>query len=140
MANDANKATQELITIAGGVDLEVSYRDNHAAGAMEIVRVRQIPISKLSEFLSAMGNEARTIELYCDKAEGWADTLSLESATAVADKGQELNLPFLEAWWRRQAKWRKMQAVWTGSENVGQVPPKPSPSPSLPRQSPITTT
>jgi len=140
MVNEQDKTAQEFITIAGGVDLEVSYRDNHAAGAMEIVRVRQIPISKLSEFLSAMGNEARAIELYCDKPSGWADTLTVESANAVADTGQEINLPFLNAWWRRQAKWRKMQDAWTAAESEAKMPTTESRLGSSAPQSPTITT
>jgi hypothetical protein len=102
------KQQSELITIAGGVEVEVAYVNN---GAKENVKVRQIPISKLQTFLASMGNEADTIELYCDKPKGWADTLTVESASAIADKGQEINLPFLGAWWKRQAKWRDMQAL-----------------------------
>jgi len=116
--NEDKKAAAELVTVAGGADLEIHYQRN---GDKELVRVRQIPISKIQAFLLAMGDEAATIELYCDKPKGWADTLSVESANAIADLGQELNLPFLNAWWRRQAKWRKMQAAWT-DDDVRKVP------------------
>ena len=110
----------DLVTISGGVDVDVSFSNN---GANETVKVRQIPISKLSEFLISIGDEARAIELYCDKPKGWADTLTLESANAVADKGQEINLPFLSAWWRRQAKWREIQKVWL-SDDLGKADEK----------------
>jgi hypothetical protein len=100
-------AKSELITIAGGVEVEVAFGNN---GSKEKVKVRQIPISRLQDFLVAMGNEGALIEIYCDKPEGWADTLTIESANLIADKGQEINLPFLSAWWQRQAKWRKIQA------------------------------
>ena len=106
MEEKTDKPIDELVTIAGGVELEVAYQNN---GNKETVKVRQIPISKIQEFFLAMGNEAQAIELYCDKPKGWADTLSVESASAIADKGQELNLPFFGAWWKRQAKWREMQ-------------------------------
>ena len=89
-----NKSANELITIAGGVELEVAYQNN---GSSEKVKVRQIPISKTHEFLAAMSNEGALIELYCDKPQGWADTLSLESASAVADKGQDITPPFFDA-------------------------------------------
>jgi hypothetical protein len=103
---DEQKQQQELITIAGGVEMEVAYQNN---GDKETVKVRQIPISKIQSFIFAMGNESEAIELYCDKPKGWADTLSVESASAIADKGQELNLPFFAAWFRRQMKWRESQ-------------------------------
>jgi hypothetical protein len=119
---EADKTAQELITIAGGVDLEVAYRDNRSR---EIIKVRQIPISKIQEFMLTLGNESRTIEIYCDKPEGWGDTLSMESASEIADKGQEINLPFFDAWWKRQAKWRKMQINGEGMP-VGAAPPSAS--------------
>jgi hypothetical protein len=100
-------AQDELVTIAGGVEMEVTHQD----GSKETVKVRQIPISKIQKFVVALGDEAGTIGLYCDKPSEWADTLSLDSASAVLDKGQELNLPFLSAWFRRQAKWRESQAT-----------------------------
>lgn len=106
MDEQAQKQQQELITIAGGVELEVAYQNN---GDKETVKVRQIPVSKIQTFIMALANESEAIELYCDKPKGWADTLSIESASAVADKGQELNLPFFAAWFRRQAKWRESQ-------------------------------
>ena len=97
----------ELITIIGGVDLEVEHLD----GSKESVKVRQIPVSKIQQFAFALGNEAEMIELYCDKPKDWADTLTYESASAAADKGQEINLPFFGAWFRRQAKWRESQSA-----------------------------
>jgi hypothetical protein len=102
---DANASpNDELITIAGGVDLEVTKQD----GSKETVKVRQIPISKI-DFGTAVGSgdEASAIALYCDKPKEWVDALDLQSLNAVADKGQELNLPFYGAWFRRQVKWRE---------------------------------
>ena len=126
---EQEKAAQELITIAGGVDLEVAYQDN---GRKEVVKVRQIPISKIQNFIFALANEAETIELYCDRPKGWADTLTIESASAIADKGQELNRPFFAAWFRRQMKWRESQQPGTITDTREQsqkesVPEPPSP-------------
>jgi hypothetical protein len=138
--NESEKSALELITLAGGVEVEVSYLDNLET---ELVKVRQIPISKISEFLLAMGDEARAIEIYCNKPKGWADTLTIQSANAIADKGQEINLPFLDAWWRRQAKWRRMQSVWTEGATADGSTNKPtigSRSDNLRPQSPIITT
>jgi hypothetical protein len=108
---------QELITIAGGVEMEVTFQNN---GDKETVKVRQIPVSKIQSFIFAMSNEAEAIELYCDKPKGWADTLSVESANAIADKGQELNLPFFAAWFRRQMKWRESQQPGGTTADSGQ--------------------
>jgi hypothetical protein len=107
-----DKATEELITVAGGIDLTVNFQNGNGS---EVVKVRQIPISKLQEYLNGLGDEAKTIELYCDKPKGWADTLTLESATQIADKGQGLNSPFVEAWWKRQAIWREIQMPWVAA-------------------------
>ena len=144
-----DKQEQELITIAGGIELEVSYRNNGSASeARETVKVRQIPISKIQSFVFALSNEAEAIELYCDKPKGWADTLSNESASAIADKGQELNLPFFAAWFRRQMKWRESQQLPgstitdTRAKVAGEKRPSElsSVSASSPPQSPTTTT
>jgi hypothetical protein len=136
MMSDEQKAVEELVTIAGGVDLEVSYQNN---GSKEMVKVRQIPISKFTTYIMSLGNEADLIELYCDKSKGWADTLSLASANAVADKGLELNLPFFKAWFHRQAKLRESQEpMITGTGNAP-PPPIASPSASSPPVSPTTT-
>lgn len=139
MEDDAAKQQQELITIAGGVELEVAYQNN---GNKEIVKVRQIPVSKIQTFIMALANEAEAIELYCDKPKGWADTLSVESASAVADKGQELNLPFFAAWFRRQAKWRESQqqgAIAELEKKVEEMITKTSASGSSVPPSPTTT-
>jgi len=135
-----DKATEELITVAGGIDLTVNFQNGNGS---EVVKVRQIPISKLQEYLNGLGDDAKTIELYCDKPKGWADTLTIQSANAIADKGQEINLPFLDAWWRRQAKWRRMQSVWTEGATADGSTNKPtigSRSDNLRPQSPIITT
>lgn len=95
----------ELITIAGGVEIEVTHLD----GSKETVKVRQIQVSKIQQFAFAIswGNMADAIALYCDKPKEWVDTLDGGSAIAVAEKGRELNLPFFEAWSKDQAKWKE---------------------------------
>jgi hypothetical protein len=133
-----NKAAQDMITVAGGVDLEVAFQNN---GSKAMVKVRQVPISKIPAFLLAMGDEAKLIELYCDKPSGWADTLTIESANEIANTGQDINRPFLDAWWRRQAKWREIQAAWViAGTDASKKPATESRSANLPPQSPITTT
>ena len=148
---DEQKQQQELVTIAGGVEMEVAYQNNgdKASGPegptprREKVKVRQIPISKIQNFIFAMGNESEAIELYCDKPKGWADTLSVESASAIADKGQELNLPFFKAWFRRQMKWRESQQPGTATgttEEKNELAASGSALASSPSVSPTSTT
>jgi hypothetical protein len=102
---ETEQVENELITIAGGVEFEVTLLD----GTKETVKVRQIPISKLKNFITtaSFGNMAEEIDLYCDKQNGWADSLMPDSAIAVAKKGQEINHPFLKAWFDHQANWKK---------------------------------
>jgi hypothetical protein len=109
-ASVPSSQNDELITIAGGVELEVAHQD----GTKETVKVRQIPISKFDGFVRNLGNEAALIPLYCDKTVEWVDSLSIESADAIAEKGLGLNLPFYRRWYRRQVKLRE-------SENTGAI-------------------
>ncbi len=95
----------KLATVPREVELEVTHLD----GSKETVKVRQIPISKFQDYVNTLLDEAASIALYCDKKKDWADTLAFESANAIAEKGQEINLPFYAAWFRRQAKWRDSQ-------------------------------
>jgi hypothetical protein len=134
----------EIITIAGGVEMEVT----HADGSKERVKVRQIPISKIQQFVVALSDEASAIELYCDKPlpkepnqPRWADTLTFESAAAILDEGLKLNSFFLEGWFRRQAKWRELQAQGAIAELEKKIESMiaASRSASSQPQSPITT-
>lgn len=138
---DEQKQQQELITIAGGVEMEVSYQNN---GDKETVKVRQIPISKIQTFIIGSGDVSATIEMYCDKPKGWADTLTVESAIAIGDKGQELNRPFVKAWFRWQTGWRESQqpgnTITGDTDQNKESAVSASASASSPPLSPTTTT
>src|SRR5258708_2936531 len=103
-ATPSARNDNELTTIAGGIEMEVTHTD----GSKEPVKVRQIAISKLQQYMLAIATSdtANEIALYCDKPKDWIDTLDPLSALALADKGQEINVPFANAWLRHQAKWR----------------------------------
>src|SRR5215469_9214778 len=96
--------SSDLVTVVGGAELAVTMKD----ATSQAVTVRQIPLSKMQAFSMAVGfgNMSDAIELYCDKPKGWGDTLSLESAKDIMDKGRELNLPFFGVWLKDQRKWR----------------------------------
>jgi hypothetical protein len=98
---------EAMVTIAGGVELEVTHID----GKKETVKVRQIPATKLEEFMTHLADEATSLRIYCDKPSEWADTLTHDSINAICDKGHEINSPFLEAWCRRRARWTEMTNV-----------------------------
>jgi hypothetical protein len=99
----------DLITIAGGVELEVTHLD----GTKETVKVRQIPATKLERFMTKLADESLSVAIYCDKesTNGWVDSLTHESINEVCEKGLEINEPFLAAWCRRRAKWTEMLNV-----------------------------
>ncbi len=52
-------AESGLVTIAGGVDIEVAHND----GTKETVKVRQIPVSEIQQFIIALSDKALTKEL-----------------------------------------------------------------------------
>jgi|SRR5215471_10630313 len=99
----------DLITIAGGMDLEVTHLD----GSKELVRVRQIPATKIERFMTKLSDEALSVAIYCDKesSNGWVDSLTHESVNEICEKGLALNETFLGAWCRRRAKWIEMMNV-----------------------------
>ena len=68
-------------TLFGGTDLKATLR----SGEKETVKVRELPIKDIQRYMSVFEDEARTVELFCDKPEGWADTLSRGSFEAVID-------------------------------------------------------
>jgi len=105
--NEPPPKDDALITVAGGEEMEVTHLD----GTKESVKVRQIPATKLQTFMQKLGDEATSVAIYCDKDLKWVDTLDLSSVNAVVEKGNEINAPFLNAWLRRQAKWREMMSV-----------------------------
>ena len=80
----------ELTTILGGEDISITLRD----GTSENIKVRELPIKKLDEFLRKIGDEDALVELYCDKETGWAANLTRESWEKVLEKGDEINLDF----------------------------------------------
>ncbi len=57
---DTKQQTQDLITIAGGVELEVTHLD----GRKETVKVRQIPATKLERFMTRLTDESTSVAIY----------------------------------------------------------------------------
>ncbi len=90
-------------------DLERLEKFQPLFGTSEWVDVRQILPSRIGQYARSLGEEARAIELYCQREEGWADTLTIESVNAIADTGIEINGPFYRAWCLRQVTLREMQ-------------------------------
>jgi hypothetical protein len=96
--DDQPPALSEVQKIAGGVEIEVTYQDGHT----ERVKIHQLsPIKDFQRYLEVQNNEIEEVELYCRRQSGWAESLTPESFDAIADKGQELNLPLFRNWYRR---------------------------------------
>ena len=75
--------------LAGGRTLPIAFSD----GRTEEIKVRQLPIRLLASLNARQGDEPALVELYCDKEDGWADSLTHESYHAVVTVGDEINRP-----------------------------------------------
>jgi hypothetical protein len=94
-----------LTTIIGGADVSVTYRQTEPGSqSTETVHVRQLSVRDMQTYLGVYDDEAKSVELFCSKPDGWADSLTPDSHERVMEKGQELNLPFFESWYQRRLK------------------------------------
>ena len=85
-------------TLFGGAELEVVYAD----GQTEKVFIRQIPVRLMPQMLAALEDENRLVELFCDRPEGWSDSLKPESFEKVVLQGEALNADFFSRWVQRR--------------------------------------
>lgn len=88
----------KMTTLLGGVEM-IAEKQN---GERETVKVRQLPIRKLTDYAQNMNNEAAMVELFCGKPEGWSDELTIDCFVAILQKGEELNREHFFAWLQRQ--------------------------------------
>lgn len=106
----------KMATLLGGLEITVNKLD----GTTEKVKVRQLPVRLLQAYLLKMDDEAASIELFCDKPEGWADGLTLESCTAVITEGERLNGETFFAWLQRRVA-RQERLVPNSTGEVGKT-------------------
>lgn len=85
-------------TLFGGLELDATL----ISGQTEKVFVRQIPIRQMPQMLTALEDENRLVELFCDKPEGWSDTLAVESFEKIVTEGERLNADFFSRWVQRR--------------------------------------
>lgn len=78
--------------------INARFTDGHE----EPVTVQMLGIKSLPDYLQRFDDEAKTIELFCDKPDGWADGLAPDSHVELIGAGQDLNLSNLTAWYRRR--------------------------------------
>ena len=93
-----------LTTLLGGESVSVALRD----GSKQEVFVRALPLRLVNKWATldaagTMAAEAEMVELYCDKPEGFADKLTIESHEAVLARGEVLNRPTFARWQSRTA-------------------------------------
>lgn len=121
-------------TLAGGSSRFVKTR----MGAAIEVRVAQLSIRKLQALVQAIGerDEARQVELYCDKPQGWADDLALESIEDIIGVGERLNWDFFERFLQRRSA--REERIWPGQHEAllkiaaGMASASPTTSPGAP--------
>jgi hypothetical protein len=97
MTETQNNGISKMETLNGGALLEAIHLD----GAIETVKVLQLSVRQYQQLRNSLDDELKVVELYCGKPEGWAETLTPASHSAIAEKGGELNNAFFGAWARR---------------------------------------
>lgn len=125
-------------TLFGGVDLTVALQN----GGTETVKVRQLTIRFYQKLLEKIDDEAAQLELYCDKPQGWADTLTPASFKEAIAKADEINADFFIPWVKRRLA-RQELAMPGFAEKLSKAvvtsavssPPAPSPLGSPGRRS-----
>jgi hypothetical protein len=95
---DPEKKPLAATIIAGSQPLIVEYRE----GAKEQVNVILVPLSKAGKYIENAGNFSAFVEMACGKDEGWADTLTDDSAYAVDELFRKLNDPRIDRYVQRQ--------------------------------------
>ncbi len=125
-----------LVTLLGGENVAVKLRD----GSTPTLFVRALPLRLIGKWaeLDAQGTpdaEAEMVELYCDVAPGFADTLTVESHEALLAKGEALNRPIFARWQGRAAsrarEWTQAgEAVASLQRELQPSAPSPMPPPN----------
>ncbi len=99
-------------TLLGGRTMVAAFND----GTSETVQVRQLPIRLLPQYLAAIDDEPKLVELLCDKPSGWSDNLRLDSHAAILAAGEEVNSESFFAWLRRRVSRQERLAPGSSGE------------------------
>lgn len=87
----------ELETVTGGSNLEVV----DVRGQKHNVRVMQIPVDMWPKAIDVAFDEPRFIELVTTQEKGFADSLTPQSRTRLAEEAERVNEDFLASLARR---------------------------------------
>lgn len=76
--------------------------------------VRQLPLSKMQEWLESQDNESKLISISIEKDSEWVDAnLSTQSQVCILEKAEESNIGFFHSWLLRRIK--RTEALAPGS-------------------------
>ncbi|QYY34617.1 hypothetical protein [Ruficoccus sp. ZRK36] len=84
----------------GGSILNVCLVDD----SEETVTVRLLKIREFPDYLRFVDQEERLAEFLCDKPEGWADTLTVDSLLDICEQGHGINFKNACRWGERRAQ------------------------------------
>ncbi len=76
----------------------------NSGGGSENATVRLLKINEFPDYLRLIDDEEKLAEFLCDKPEGWAQTLTVDSLLDVCDKGHEVNFKSACRWGQRRAQ------------------------------------
>jgi len=109
----SDKAAEARLALFGGFDVDVEYIAGPGEEPRkEAVTVLLLPLDRMERMLTASGNDAALVELYCDKPAGWTHTLTPASQIALWAKGEEINRGNFGAWYQTWMK--KMEVLRPG--------------------------
>ena len=95
-----NTITPEQAVLSGGIQVNI----NHMDGACETVTVRLLKIREFPDYLRLVDQEERLVEFLCDKPEGWAETLTVDSLLDICEQGHGINFRNACRWGERRAQ------------------------------------
>jgi hypothetical protein len=99
METKQNSEPTKWETLLGGVDYEARKLD----GSTEAVRIRQLPVRLMDQYLNVLNDEPKVVELLCGRPAGWSDCLSNESFEKIVEEGTRVNADFFERFLARKA-------------------------------------
>lgn len=84
-------------TVAGGTNVDL-------AEPIGTVFVRQLKVGDFPRLLNLLDDECRSLELYCDKPKGWADTLTMSQHECLLATAERINADFFWPWVKRRVE------------------------------------
>lgn len=81
----------------------------HLDGTCEATKVRQLRIRDYPEYLKAIDDEAKAIEVFTGKDAAWVDSLTPNACLEIITEGERINMDFFSQWVQRKlARQEKM--------------------------------